>query len=58
MRWTLSVHVLRQLPIAFEGALKLGEISYIRAEGYPGGELKHGQSRSSTRRPGHRHRAL
>lgn len=29
-------------PLALEGALKLKEISYIRAEGYPGGELKHG----------------
>lgn len=29
-------------PIALEGALKLKEISYIHAEGYPGGELKHG----------------
>jgi glutamine---fructose-6-phosphate transaminase (isomerizing) len=29
-------------PAALEGALKLKEISYIHAEGYPGGELKHG----------------
>jgi glucosamine--fructose-6-phosphate aminotransferase (isomerizing) len=29
-------------PIAMEGALKLKEISYIHAEGYAGGELKHG----------------
>lgn len=29
-------------PIAMEGALKLKEISYIHAEAYPGGELKHG----------------
>lgn len=29
-------------PIALEGALKLKELSYIHAEGYPGGELKHG----------------
>ena len=29
-------------PVALEGALKLKEISYIRAEGYPAGELKHG----------------
>ncbi|KKU48960.1 glutamine--fructose-6-phosphate aminotransferase [Candidatus Uhrbacteria bacterium RIFCSPLOWO2_12_FULL_46_10] len=29
-------------PTALEGALKLKEISYIHAEGYPGGELKHG----------------
>ncbi len=28
--------------VALEGALKLKEISYLRAEGYPGGELKHG----------------
>jgi glucosamine--fructose-6-phosphate aminotransferase (isomerizing) len=31
-----------QFPIAMEGALKLKEISYIHAEGYAGGELKHG----------------
>ena len=30
------------LPIALEGALKLKEISYIHAEAYPAGELKHG----------------
>jgi len=29
-------------PIALEGALKLKEISYIHAEGYPSGEIKHG----------------
>ncbi len=29
-------------PIALEGALKLKELSYIHAEGYPAGELKHG----------------
>jgi glucosamine--fructose-6-phosphate aminotransferase (isomerizing) len=29
-------------PIALEGALKMKEISYIHAEGYPSGELKHG----------------
>ncbi len=33
-----SVH----FPIALEGALKLKEISYIHAEGYPAGEMKHG----------------
>ena len=31
-----------QFPIALEGALKLKEISYIHAEGYAAGELKHG----------------
>jgi glucosamine--fructose-6-phosphate aminotransferase (isomerizing) len=31
-----------QYPIALEGALKLKEISYIHAEGYPAGEMKHG----------------
>ena len=31
-----------QFPIAMEGALKLKEISYIHAEGYPAGEMKHG----------------
>ena len=29
-------------PIALEGALKLKEISYIHAEGYPAAEMKHG----------------
>ena len=29
-------------PVALEGALKLKEIAYLRAEGYPAGELKHG----------------
>ena len=29
-------------PIALEGALKLKEIAYVRAEGYPAGEMKHG----------------
>jgi glucosamine--fructose-6-phosphate aminotransferase (isomerizing) len=31
-----------QYPIALEGALKLKEITYIHAEGYPAGEMKHG----------------
>lgn len=31
-----------QFPVALEGALKLKEISYIHAEAYPSGELKHG----------------
>jgi glucosamine--fructose-6-phosphate aminotransferase (isomerizing) len=31
-----------QYPIALEGALKLKELSYIHAEGYPAGEMKHG----------------
>ena len=29
-------------PAALEGALKLKELSYVHAEGYPAGELKHG----------------
>ena len=29
-------------PLALEGALKLKEISYLHAEGYPSGEMKHG----------------
>src|SRR5439155_9828463 len=29
-------------PLALEGALKLKEISYVHAEGYPAGEMKHG----------------
>ena len=32
----------RNYPLAMEGALKLKEISYIHAEGYPAGEMKHG----------------
>src|SRR4030065_2438195 len=31
-----------QFPIAMEGALKLKGVSYIHAEGYPAGEMKHG----------------
>ncbi|MCI0777008.1 MAG: glutamine--fructose-6-phosphate transaminase (isomerizing) [Chloroflexi bacterium] len=31
-----------QYPVALEGALKLKELSYIHAEGYPAGEMKHG----------------
>ncbi|HSB60173.1 MAG TPA: glutamine--fructose-6-phosphate transaminase (isomerizing) [Vicinamibacteria bacterium] len=31
-----------QYPLALEGALKLKEVSYIHAEGYPAGEMKHG----------------
>lgn len=31
-----------ELPVAMEGALKMKEISYIHAEGYPAGEMKHG----------------
>jgi glutamine---fructose-6-phosphate transaminase (isomerizing) len=37
-----------QFPVALEGALKLKEISYIHAEAYPAGELKHGPWRWST----------
>lgn len=33
-----------EYPIALEGALKLKEVSYIHAEGYPTGEMKHGPS--------------
>ncbi len=45
--FTMKEHALflgRNLlyPIALEGALKMKEISYIHAEGYPAGELKHG----------------
>ncbi len=31
-----------QYPIALEGALKLKELSYVHAEGYAAGEMKHG----------------
>ena len=37
-------------PIALEGALKLKEISYIHAEGYPAGEMKHGPDRADRQR--------
>ena len=39
---TLLLGRATQYPIAMEGALKLKEISYIHAEAYPAGELKHG----------------
>jgi glucosamine--fructose-6-phosphate aminotransferase (isomerizing) len=41
---TNALYLGRQInyPIALEGALKLKEISYIHAEGYPAGEMKHG----------------
>ncbi len=46
-RFAMKQHALflgrgRHYPIALEGALKLKEISYIHAEAYPAGELKHG----------------
>ncbi|NIC04052.1 glutamine--fructose-6-phosphate transaminase (isomerizing) [Billgrantia bachuensis] len=41
-RHTLFLGRGSQMPIALEGALKLKEISYIHAEAYPAGELKHG----------------
>ena len=37
LHWSRSV-----FPLALEGALKLKEISYLHAEGYPAGEMKHG----------------
>ena len=37
-----SLHAVSHYPIALEGALKLKELSYIHAEGYPAGEMKHG----------------
>jgi len=42
--YTDALYLGRHLnyPIALEGALKLKEISYIHAEGYPAGEMKHG----------------
>ena len=46
-------------PLALEGALKLKEISYIHAEGYAAGELKHGPiALIDERRAGDRARAL
>jgi hypothetical protein len=48
----------RHYPIAMEGALKLKEISYIHAEAYPAGELKHGPlALVDKRHAGHRRRA-
>ena len=45
-------------PLALEGALKLKEISYIHAEGYAAGELKHGPiALIDETRAGHRDRA-
>ena len=43
-KYTHALYVGRDTlyPIALEGALKLKEISYVHAEGYAGGELKHG----------------
>ena len=46
-KYTSSEHFLflgrgLSYPIAMEGALKLKEVSYIHAEGYPAGEMKHG----------------
>ncbi|WPO99962.1 glutamine--fructose-6-phosphate transaminase (isomerizing) [Pseudomonas sp. HR96] len=41
-RHTLFLGRGAQYPVAMEGALKLKEISYIHAEAYPAGELKHG----------------
>src|SRR5260370_1645645 len=43
-RYTDFLYLGRNIhyPIALEGALKLKEISYIHAEGYPAGEMKHG----------------
>ena len=41
-RHTLFLGRGAQFPVAMEGALKLKEISYIHAEAYPAGELKHG----------------
>ena len=37
-------------PIALEGALKLKELSYLHAEGYPAGEMKHGPISFNRRR--------
>jgi len=42
MRNTLYLGRGINMPIAYEGALKLKEISYIHAEAYPAGEMKHG----------------
>ena len=37
----------QMFPVALEGALKLKEISYIHAEGYPAGEMKPGKRSAS-----------
>src|SRR5882724_3507996 len=41
-RATCSISAAAPYPLALEGALKLKEISYIHAEGYAAGEMKHG----------------
>jgi glucosamine--fructose-6-phosphate aminotransferase (isomerizing) len=51
LRQLPRLHVRRArlpMPTALEGALKLKEVSYVHAEGYAAGELKHGRSRCST----------
>ncbi len=40
--YTMFIGRHASLPIAYEGALKLKEISYLHAEAFPGGEMKHG----------------
>ena len=40
--YTMFIGRHASLPIAFEGALKLKEISYLHAEAFPAGEMKHG----------------
>jgi glutamine---fructose-6-phosphate transaminase (isomerizing) len=42
VRYTMFIGRHASLPIALEGALKLKEISYLHAEGFPAGEMKHG----------------
>jgi len=45
MHTRMSLHAHRRgynYPVALEGALKMKEISYIHAEGYPAAEMKHG----------------
>ena len=41
-KWSMFLGRGYSYPIALEGALKLKELSYIHAEGYPAGEMKHG----------------
>jgi glucosamine--fructose-6-phosphate aminotransferase (isomerizing) len=42
VRYTMFIGRHTGLPIAYEGALKLKEISYLHAEAFPAGEMKHG----------------
>ena len=52
-RWRIFLFLGRAIhyPVAMDGALKLKEVSYIHAEGYPTGETKHGPNAHDRREP-------